>query len=191
MNHIGTQTITTERLILRRFKPNDCKSVYENWAGDEQLQNDYGEPVYDSIEATTNLLMRYISKYEELESYRWGVFLKEDTNNCIGMVSFFLVDTKNQFCEIEYCIGKTFQNKGFITESVKAITAYAFEKVGFNRVQVSCRSVNKPSKRVIEKCGFFTYEGTFRQMLNHLGEYQDRMFYSVLLDEWNALSRKN
>lgn len=148
MQHIGTQTIETARLVLRKFSFADTESVWRNFAGDEQVQNDYGEP-----------------------------------ENCIGMVAYFLVDTHNQFCEIEYCIGKQFQNKGYISEAVKAITDYAFDKVGFNRVQVSCRSVNIPSKRVIEKCEF-TYEGTLRQFFNHLGQFQDRMYYSLLREEW-------
>jgi [ribosomal protein S5]-alanine N-acetyltransferase len=183
MQHIGTQTIETARLVLRKFSFADTESVWRNFAGDEQVQNDYGEPVYKTVEDTKLLLKKYINAYEKPETYRWGAFLKDEPENCIGMVAYFLVDTHNQFCEIEYCIGKQFQNKGYISEAVKAITDYAFNKVGFNRVQVSCRSVNIPSKRVIEKCEF-TYEGTLRQFFNHLGQFQDRMYYSLLREEW-------
>ena len=183
MHHAGTQTIETERLILRRFFASDVASVFNNWAGDRQVQNDYGEPVYKTIEATSELLNRYINSYEKPETYRWGVFLKDEPDNCIGQVAFFIVDSHNEFCEVEYCIGKAYQDKGYTTEAVKAVTAYGFDVVGFNRIQVSCRHVNIPSKRVIEKCGF-TYEGTLRQYFNHLGEFHDRLYYSMLKNEW-------
>jgi len=183
MQHTGTQTIMTNRLTLRRFTPADTESAWRNWAGDEQVQSDYGEPVYVTLEAAGELLDRYIGSYEKAEVYRWGIFLSSEPDNCVGQVAYFIVDSKNEFCEIEYCIGRAYQNNGYTTEAVKTITAYGFDTVGFNRIQVSCRHVNIPSKRVIEKCGF-TYEGTLRQYFNHLGEFHDRLYYSILKSEW-------
>lgn len=183
LTHTGMQTINTDRLLLRPFSFADAPSVHHNWAGDKQVQNDYGEPVYDTLEAARELLERYINSYDKPETYRWGIFLKNEPDNCIGQAAFFIVDSKNEFCEIEYCIGRAYQNKGYTTEAVKAITAYGFDTVGFNRIQVSCRHVNIPSKRVIEKCGF-TYEGTLRQYFNHLGEFHDRLYFSILRSEY-------
>ena len=37
MNHLGTQKIQTERLILRKFQLQDAKYVFENWAGDSDV----------------------------------------------------------------------------------------------------------------------------------------------------------
>ena len=185
LTHNGTSTITTERLILRRFMHTDSESVHRNWAGDNQVQSDYGEPTYETPEAVSELLERYINAYEKTDTYRWGVFLKNEPDNCIGQVAYFLIDSHNEFCEIEYCIGRKYQSKGYITEAVKIIIAYGFDKIGFNRIQVSCRHVNLPSKRVIEKCGF-TYEGTLRQYFNHLGEFHDRLYFSILKDEWKT-----
>ena len=189
MLHTGTQTILTERLILRRFVLADAESVWRNWAGDKQVQNGYNEPVYETLEDAKELLGRYIEAYQKQDVYRWGLFLKDgldNFDNCIGQVAFYLVDDYNQFCEIEYCIGKAYQNKGYTTEAVKAITAYGFDTVGFNRIQVCCRHVNLPSKRVIEKCGF-TYEGTLRQRMNHFGEFHDRLYFSMLKEEWDNM----
>ena len=39
MNNIGTKTIKTEQLILRRFEYDDTKSVLKNWASDEEVQS--------------------------------------------------------------------------------------------------------------------------------------------------------
>ena len=183
LTHTGTKTITTDRLTLRRFTPADAQSAWRNWAGDARVQNDYNEPVYKTVEAAEKLLAGYIEAYEKPETYRWGVCLKDQPENCTGQIAFYLVDSKNEFCEIEYCIGRAYQNKGYITEAVRAVTAFGFETVGFNRIQVCCRRVNLPSKRVIEKCGF-TYEGTLRQYFNHFGEFQDRLYYAMLKEEY-------
>ena len=53
------------------------------------------------------------------------------------------------------------------TEATKAIIRYGFENINLHKVQICTKSINKPSKRVIEKCGF-TYEGTARK--GHLSE---------------------
>jgi|GEM_PF-6878161 len=34
MEHIGTQPLTTRRLLLRRFTLDDADAVYRNWASD-------------------------------------------------------------------------------------------------------------------------------------------------------------
>ena len=41
LTHTGTQTIYSERLILRRFELSDTDAVFRNWASDEYLQKMY------------------------------------------------------------------------------------------------------------------------------------------------------
>lgn len=110
MTHIGTQPIETERLILRRFTLESTESAFRNWAGDETVQNDYGEPVYDSLEKTCELLQKYIDKYESADTYRFAVIIKE-TGECAGQVAYFIVDSHNIFGEIEFCIGNNIRTK--------------------------------------------------------------------------------
>lgn len=37
ITHKGTQTIHTERLILRKFTIDDAQAMFENWASDEKV----------------------------------------------------------------------------------------------------------------------------------------------------------
>ena len=37
ITHKGTQTIHTERLILRKFTVDDAQAMFENWANDENM----------------------------------------------------------------------------------------------------------------------------------------------------------
>ena len=39
MKHLGTVTLETERLILRRFELSDADSMFKNWAGDSEVQS--------------------------------------------------------------------------------------------------------------------------------------------------------
>ena len=182
LTHTGTQTIETERLILRRFEYSDCGSVFANWASDEEVQKMYSEPVYSTPEAVKGLLDKYISAYEKEDCYRWAI-IERKSGQCIGQIAYFLVDSKNHFAEIEYCIGQQFQCRGFATEAAKAVIDFGFRKINLHKVQICTKTINAPSKRVIEKCGL-TYEGTLRDYFYMDGKYVGRLYFSILRDEY-------
>ena len=182
LNNIGTLTFETKRLILRRFSYTDDKDMLKYWISDEKIQNLYGEPVYKTQEEVRELLDKYISSYIKQDYYRWAIINKE-TEECIGQIAYFLVDSKNHFAEIEYCIGSEFQRRGLATEVTKAVIEFGFNKMNLHKVQISHKSINTPSKRVIEKCGF-TYEGTLRDYFYQDEKYSDRLYYSILRDDF-------
>ncbi|MCH5347950.1 MAG: GNAT family N-acetyltransferase [Oscillospiraceae bacterium] len=182
LTHDGTNTIVTERLILRRFEYSDDDAMLKYWVADEKIQSLYSEPVYSTKEAVKDLLDKYISSYEKKDCYRWAVIEKE-SGECIGQIAYFLVDSKNHFAEIEYCIGSAFQCKGFATEATKAVIAYGFDRINLHKVQICTKEINAPSKRVIEKCGF-TYEGTLRDFFYMNDEYIGRLYFSMLKSEY-------
>ena len=124
-----------------------------------------------------------MARYTDGHSYRWAVVLKE-TDECIGQIAYFLVDEKNHFAEIEYCIGRDYQNRGLATEAAKAVIAYGFEEIGLHKVQICHKSINPASKRVIEKCGLH-YDGTLRDYFYMDGRYVDRLYYSMLETEYH------
>ena len=182
MEHIGTQKIETQNLILRQFTYEDNSAMLKNWIADEKIQFMYSEPTYTTKEAVDTLLNKYINSYQNNDYYRWAIIAKEN-EECIGQIAYFLVDTKNNFAEIEYCIGSAFQCRGFATEATKAVIDYGFSKIKLHKVQICHKSINVPSKRVIEKCGFH-YDGTLRDYFYMNGMYVDRLYYSIFDHEY-------
>lgn len=187
MNHIGTITINTKRLILRKFDFADALDMLELWVSKPEIQHMYSEPTYNTIDEVNELLEKYIQNYDNNDYYRWAI-VDNDSNRCIGQIAFYLVDTNNHFAEIEYCIASEYQNKGLMTEAVKAVIGFGFEIIGLHKIQISTKEINAPSKRVIEKSGF-TYEGTLRDYFYYEGKYIDRLYYSMLFSEYENLRR--
>lgn len=184
LTHCGTQKIETIRLHLRQFEYSDAGEMLRHWISDPKIQSMLSEPVYKTKEEVGGLLDKYISSYAKQDYYRWAIIEKE-SNLCIGQVAIFLVDSKNHFGEIEYCIGRDFHRRGFASEAVKAIIDYGFKNINFHKIQVCHKEMNEASKGVIQKCGFI-YEGTLRDYFYMDDKYVSRLYYSILRKEWET-----
>lgn len=184
LSHQGTQTIETEGLTLRQFHYTDNNDMLTYWISDPNIQSLYSEPTYTTTEEVEELLVKYITSYEREDYYRWAIIEKE-SNICIGQIAIFLIDNKNHFCEIEYALGSKFHRKGYASEAVKSILDFSFNQVNFHKVQVCHKEGNLASQGVIRKCNF-TYEGTLRDFFFVDGKYVDRLYYSMLKDEYKS-----
>jgi len=182
LTHCGSKKIDTSRLLLMPFRYDDDNDMLRYWVSDDKIQSIYSEPVYSTKVEVKELLDKYISSYQKDDYYRWAIIEKE-SDACIGQLAIFLVDNKNHFCEIEYCIGSQFQRKGYCGEAVQAIINYAFCNINIHKMQVCHKDNNIASKGVIQKCGF-TYEGTLRDYFYMDGKYVSRLYYSMLRSEW-------
>ena len=73
MKHIGTQQFETERLICRKFNSNDYENMFENWAANPNIQLEYGEPVYDTIQSARIVEKITLILNSNMDYYRWAI----------------------------------------------------------------------------------------------------------------------
>ena len=150
MQHIGTQPFETERLLCRRFLPEDCEAMFRNWASDPRVQPEYGEPVYSSIPQVRELLTRYLDNYRKPDVYRWAIVRKSDAE-VIGQIAFCKVYSDCRTAEIEYCIGAAFWGNGYAGEALAGLMEFTFRNTDFRKLEAYHRIENTKSGRVLEK----------------------------------------
>lgn len=112
--------------------------------------------------------------------FDYGIFRKAD-RLYVGNIGVHSISWKNHVAEIGYWILGDFEGQGYMTEAVRALEGALF-KVGFNRVQIRCSTLNARSANVPRACGY-TYEGTIRQDALDRGTFRDTLVFSKLKSE--------
>lgn len=183
MKHLGTKTIETERLILRKTEAGDAKPMFFNWASDPRVTKYLTWEHYESVEDLENSYFKYQMENRDKEDfYDWKIVLKE-LNEPIGAISVVRLREDIDKVEIGYCLGYKWWRKGIMTEAFKAVIEYFFHEVGVNRIEAE-HDVNNPnSGAVMRKCGL-KYEGTNRQTGKNLQGICDIATYAILKEDY-------
>lgn len=182
MEHKGTKTIETERLLLRVFHLDDIEAAFKNWTSDSRVTEFLRWPTHTDISMTERIIKEWIQESDNPDFYQWAIVLKE-INEPIGSISVVGKNESLNILHIGYCIGSKWWNRGITSEALSAILPYLFEEVGVNRIESQHDPNNPYSGSVMKKCGL-TYEGTLRQAdFNNKG-IVDACVYSILKSEW-------
>lgn len=182
MKHVGTQTIETQRLILRRFSLDDAQAMFNNWAGDEEVTKFMTWPPYQNVDDVAGYLEYIVKSYVNNADYYWAIELKE-VGGPVGAISVVNTNEAVKSVEIGYCIGRNWWHKGITSEAFAAVIKFLFDNTDVNRIQASHDTRNMNSGRVMKKCGL-QYEGTLRQSgLNNQG-ICDSAWYAILREDY-------
>ena len=182
LNHKGTQTIETARLILRKAVREDAAAMFRNWASDPEVTKFLTWPTHSSAAVTTAVLESWIAEYERNNYYQWMIELKK-MEEPIGTISVVRQNDRVEEAEIGYCIGSRWWRQGIVTEALTAVIGYLFTEVGINRVAARHDPNNPHSGGVMRKCGM-KYEGTNRACDRNNQGICDAAQYAILRSEW-------
>ena len=182
MNHKGTITIETERLLLRRFHHNDAQAMFENWESDSKVTEFLQWKTATDVSEAEQVLCEWINGYEHDDFYQWAIVLKE-LGEPIGSISVVGKNEKLDIVHIGYCIGSKWWHQGITTEAFRALIPFFFNEVGVKRIESQHDPNNPNSGKVMQKCGL-KYEGTLRQADWSNKGIVDACVYSLLRSEW-------
>jgi RimJ/RimL family protein N-acetyltransferase len=96
-----------------------------------------------------------------------------------------VVEARHRRAELGYWLGVAFWNRGYMTEAVRRVVAFAFAELGLHRVQAHALVRNPGSWRVMEKAGM-AREGVLRGYVHKGGVFEDIVAYAVLRPEFEA-----
>lgn len=175
-------TFETDRLKIRLFEEKDVDDLYEYCSDNEVTKYMIFDSYKDRQEAVDRINFCIKNNKEIKKPLLWAIEYKED-NKLVGGIDFVKWDEENAVGEIGYILNKKYWNKGIMTEALKEVIKFGFEKMGLNRIEVLCDERNISSSKVAEKNGL-KYEGTLRQKMYIKNEYINLKIYSILKEEY-------
>ena len=182
MDNKGTVKLETERLILRKARPEDAEPMFRNWAGDSRVTEFMTWQPYKDALSTMEYIGKMLKNYENDSCYDWFIELKQK-NEPIGSISVVALRDDIECAVIGYCLGYDFWHKGIMTEAFTEVIRFLFEEVGVNRIEATHNVKNSRSGEVMKKCGL-QFEGIHRQAGRDNTGIVDTAYYSILRDEY-------
>lgn len=136
MRPIGTQNISTRRLVLRAPELTDADALVRI--------KSLAMPVADARKAVAAM----VDERSHPFNFHWVITLD---GVVIGRVKGWEVSPYNGFVQLGYDIGAEYRNHGYMTEAVQGVLDYLMNKAEANRVYCSVRDSNPASCRVCER----------------------------------------
>lgn len=182
MEHKGTITIETKRLVLRAFVIEDAPLAFANRESDDNVTEFLRWQTYHSVDAVKEVLAEWVENYADKSFYHWAIVLKE-INEPIGTISAVDMDEKTNKVHIGYCIGSKWWHKGYTSEALAAVIPFFFNEVKVGRIESQHDPNNPNSGKVMQKCGL-KYEGTLRKADWSNKGIVDACMYGLLAEDF-------
>lgn len=173
--------ITTDRLVLRRFRLDDAAVLASYRSVPEVARYQSWTSPYSLDKARYAVQTMVAADPSQPGWFQYAVELA-DEKHLIGDVGVNLADNLRQ-AEIGYTLAPDQQGHGYATEAVRAVLDHLFRVQGLHRVSAECDARNTASARLLERLGF-TREGLRRQHTWIKHEWTDDLLYGLLAEEW-------
>lgn len=182
LRHLGTQSIETVRLQLRKFQLEDAEDMYHNWAGDPEVCKYLSWGPHQDVGVSRRRISYWIASYERNNSYVWAIELK-NKKMVIGTISVEITDDTTLSCEVGYCLGKEYWSRGIMSEALHTVMHFLFYEVGYQRIIAKHDVQNIASGRVMQKAGMHFLKYEYRVGIRRDKSYYDCAVYEKKITE--------
>lgn len=183
MQHIGTRTLETPRLILRRFCMDDAQALFENGANDPAVTEFLTWQPHANVDETRALLAEWVCNYDRPDFYLWAIVPK-DGGAPIGSIAVVNSDERVASAHVGYCIGRPWWRQGITSEALAAVMDELFEQARFLRIESRHDPNNPHSGMVMQKCGMCR-EGLLRSADRSNRGICDAVYYGLLKSDYD------
>lgn len=148
---MNVPSFETNRLMLRGVEINDAPSYQKNFANFDIIQYLSFRVPWPYPENGAELFIKdMVLPNQGLTRWTWGIFLKENPQEIIGVVELFhpgIPENRG------FWLAKSFWGKGLMTEATKPVMDFAFTTLGLESVILSNAVQNNRARRIKEKAG--------------------------------------
>lgn len=175
--------IRGKRVVLRAIEEQDLDLLLE-WLNDPFISQ---QVTGFSFPLSRPQQRRWFERsLDDASTQRWMVL--DEGGRPIGVTGLWAIDRQNRHALSALKLGAAdLRGKGYGTDAIMTVFAYAFFQVGLNRVWGEILPYNVASYRAyVEKCGC-KVEGVLRQHTFRDGRFHDQVRVAILREDFEAL----
>ncbi|WP_299320808.1 GNAT family N-acetyltransferase [uncultured Maribacter sp.] len=171
--------IQTDRLELRLIGVADVEVIHRlHIIPETDKFNTLGIP--ENLQETREVITPWVEANNAAEIRNYTFAIQHKTNGeFIGLFGLRLGPKKYKRAEVWYKLHLDYWNKGYATESLKAVLNYGFDVLQLHRIEAGCAVANIGSAKVMEKVGM-KQEGRKRKILPLQSGWSDSFEYAIL-----------
>jgi len=173
--------LETERFVLRKIALSDANDVFD-YARDSEVSRYVLWETHRNPGDTFTFLNSVIHDQNNSRVTNWALVYKPE-GRVVGTAGYLWWQPEHRKAEIGYTLARRLWGQGLMTEAVREIINFGFKTMELNRIEAHCIDGNRPSARVMERCGM-KLEGLMREYIWRKGLPQNFRVYSILRSEW-------
>jgi len=181
--------LLTTRTVVRRFRENDGAEFFLLLQNNHTRLLDHFPDLIQQVidkEQGEFFIRRKLAAWLLQEEYAFGIW-EHDSAKLIGFIRLYQLSWTLAHGELTYFIDQFFAGRGLMTESLKAVMAFAFEQLQLNKLSQRTAMDNYPSQRLARKVGF-RREGDLREECRRPGgELIDVMLFGLTRSEYEKI----
>ena len=172
--------LETKRLILRPLTLTDAETAFFGWTGDAETNKYVSWLPHRSLKDAVQWLKdvdweQTAAAPKPRDNYIWGFVLKE-TDELFGSGGLIWEESYRLY-QVGYGIAKSHWNRGYATEAMKAILAFAAQNLEIRRVAGGHAKENIASAKVIEKLGFIYDRDDITPHVDGVRHFDSKEYY--------------
>jgi RimJ/RimL family protein N-acetyltransferase len=143
-----------------------------SWTHNERYTEAHARDFFDSLQQ---------ARLEERE-LGFALVSPDDDTDVLGGGSLHAIELPEARAAVGYWLAPHGRGRGVATHATRLLARWGFERLGLERLELTCAPDNPASQRVAERCGF-TREGVLRSHMRFKGGRRDTIVYSLLPGE--------
>lgn len=184
MRYAEFQELHTSRLHLRRIRKDDARHYFERLGSSEEVTKYMLFRRHEDISDAVASIDKNLQRYESGRNYRW-VIADREKDELMGVIDLLDIREEESACTFAYMLGREFWGRGYGTEALEAVFAFAFDKMEMERIEADHFRENAASGAVMRKAGM-EYTGTVPGKYEKNGISYDAPQYTISRSRWLA-----
>ncbi len=180
-----TLVLETTRVMLRLMQPSDMEALF-SIAGPDEIWKYF---TFELNKKEELLQWMDTAMREREEGKRMPfVIVDKSTDKVCGCTSFGNISFYDKRIEIGWTwLGTATMGTGINHHAKFVLLCYAFDAMGFERVEIKTDNLNERAKKALVHIGA-REEGVLRShMLMPHGRRRDSVYYSILKEDWETI----